>query len=521
MIEHKPTRKETKKKQKIPTICIIMLPNELFIQILGNLDYQNLLACMEVCSKFRDLIIGTASLQYIIELAVSGQRDRSQSCTTSSADQLQCLENHQSAWKNLKWSRELKIPMADGGLWELFGGVLAQTTPQGELVFHQLPSDLRGIEERSWKLGPDFGMRVRDFAIDPPQDLLVLMESPNGEAEQEYRLHLRSLSTGKPHPLAKNAVLSLPQVESDIEVSYNIQIFGDLIGVYFFPSSIPENEVGLWDWKTSELLVNIFHEDLHSFSLLSDRWIVLSLVDEDGRPLLHAINFREESSERLEIYDAETGQFFVYPPLDEDSWVHSFEIRADPGFLSGENTTVSFSRDAEYFILVLTISLTVGHVDKNLIHFVPSTHLLSVLEDADDFHDWESWIPGDTRMQMTSRLEPSNVWVCYVYGTKFVTAEPALGGKCGLSVRLYDFNDLALRRDAQRSDESEAHGFIETSSSIIAAGNPFYQDIITDLPYWSNVLHLEDAHGHCKVMCSEDNIVIVDVECREYRVLVF
>ena len=68
--------------------------------------------------------------------------------------------------------------MESGGLWELYGGVLAQSTEEGTLTFIQLPSDLRSIEEEVWTLG-NFGLVVRDFGMDPSQDLLVLIQSPD------------------------------------------------------------------------------------------------------------------------------------------------------------------------------------------------------------------------------------------------------------------------------------------------------------------------------------------------------
>lgn len=91
---------------------------------------------------------------------------------------LKLLQEHQVSWDRLSWSREVKIPMRQGGLWELYGGVLAQSTEEDTIIFNQLPSDLRSIEEREWTLG-DFGMTVCDFAMDPSQNLLVLIENPD------------------------------------------------------------------------------------------------------------------------------------------------------------------------------------------------------------------------------------------------------------------------------------------------------------------------------------------------------
>ena len=118
-------------------------------------------------------------MQYAIELAAAGQVNGPETSGSSSSSRLEALKKHQSSWDNLKWSRELRIPMEDGSLWELYGGVLAQSTVEGTLTFMQLPSDLRSIEEKVWTLGPKLGLVVRDFGMDPSQDLLVLIQSPN------------------------------------------------------------------------------------------------------------------------------------------------------------------------------------------------------------------------------------------------------------------------------------------------------------------------------------------------------
>jgi hypothetical protein len=175
---------------------MLSFPAELYTSILEHLSYKSLLKCMQVggcwsfrffrqvkhllqvCSLFRELINETASLQYAIELAAAGQVNGPETSGASSASRLEALKKHQSSWDNLKWSRELRIPMEGGGLWELYGGVLAQSTAEGTLTFMQLPSDLRSIEEKVWTL-ENLGLVVRDFGMDPSQDLLVLIQSPD------------------------------------------------------------------------------------------------------------------------------------------------------------------------------------------------------------------------------------------------------------------------------------------------------------------------------------------------------
>ena len=77
--------------------------------------------------------------------------------------------------------------MHAGGVWELYGGVLAQGTSPRGLTFTQLPSKLRGIEQKTWALD-DVGVKIRDFGMDPAQDLLAIVVKPPREyvSRQKY-----------------------------------------------------------------------------------------------------------------------------------------------------------------------------------------------------------------------------------------------------------------------------------------------------------------------------------------------
>ena len=74
------------------------------------------------------------------------------------------------------------------------------------------------------------------------------------EAAGKHSIHLRSLSNGKPHPLAHDApVLYHAQVTRRLSVSYTIQVSGTFIAIQFW--SDESNELGIWDWMTGELQV--------------------------------------------------------------------------------------------------------------------------------------------------------------------------------------------------------------------------------------------------------------------------
>lgn len=114
------------------------------------------------------------ALQYTVALATAGQQDGSSS-RLSTAVRSQMLADHQDAWRKLEWSEHTSVPMKPGGVWELYGGVFAESSMDREtLFFRQLPSRLRGIETREWHV--DVGFHIRDFGMDPSQDLLVALQ---------------------------------------------------------------------------------------------------------------------------------------------------------------------------------------------------------------------------------------------------------------------------------------------------------------------------------------------------------
>lgn len=125
---------------------------------------------------FKETVDNDTALQYKIELAVNGMEDGPPNAL-SPADRLQMLRKHSAAWNRMSYTSVQNIHMASAGVWELYGGILAHGISARGLTFTQLPSELRGIKQRSWTL-PDLGVKIRDFGMDPTQDLLVLVVKP-------------------------------------------------------------------------------------------------------------------------------------------------------------------------------------------------------------------------------------------------------------------------------------------------------------------------------------------------------
>lgn len=213
---------------------------------------------LKVCTKLKAHVETAKETQYIIELAIAGLKHNSKN-TWSSARRLESLRKYQSGWESLDWSTEKVVPMLRGGMWELYGGVLAQTDEEGTFHFHKLPSESRRIEEESWTLRPNIEGQVRDFGIDPSQDLLVWITTPTATSPF-VSLHLRTLKTAEKHPLACQPTIRYDTGSHTGRWFPSIKITQDFIGLQVL-HRLPLDEEGggdfiellVWNWKENKL----------------------------------------------------------------------------------------------------------------------------------------------------------------------------------------------------------------------------------------------------------------------------
>ena len=185
----------------------------------------------------------------------------------ASSDRLDLLKKYVGGWVEMKNSgySEESFLNPSGNLWELFGDVLAQQSGLN-LSLRRLPSNSLGVEEKTWDIPVEAGMR--DFGTDPSQDLLVVIKEPRvyvfvyctffrrilnqSSSQGAYAIHridLLTLSKGIRHPLAKEAVLHLTQLLTFFPMSYGVQVSGDHLGVIFHARE-QHNYVVVWNWKT-------------------------------------------------------------------------------------------------------------------------------------------------------------------------------------------------------------------------------------------------------------------------------
>ena len=133
----------------------------------------------QVCTRFKTLINRDVRAQYKLELAIAGMEDGVASPLTTT-ERLSALRLRQNAWITFTWTAKENVPAYVGDVWDLRGNVLAQSEGQRTLHLRKIPSSIRGIESHGWTLF-DVGCNITDIAVDPVQDLLLVIEEFENE----------------------------------------------------------------------------------------------------------------------------------------------------------------------------------------------------------------------------------------------------------------------------------------------------------------------------------------------------
>jgi hypothetical protein len=179
------------------------LPTELLITLLHTFELCDLLKCclvsvemvldwvccaekdyIKVSRSFYEIIQNDKSLQYKIELASAGLINAPFSDSPLSiASRLDVLKAHTARWRDLDWQLKNRITLRGRSLYELFGGVFARDSgyERRGLSFVRLPSVIADTKAVSWQ-HLDMGFAMKDFSMDPAQDLLIVVQ------QQETRL---------------------------------------------------------------------------------------------------------------------------------------------------------------------------------------------------------------------------------------------------------------------------------------------------------------------------------------------
>ena len=140
----------------------------------------------KICRAFNDVIKQSLELQYKIELAADGLVDGI-GVDLTTAERLALLYDRRKRWRVLDWTKRTAVSVPGAcQAYELVDGVFAKSMMSGTHLYgpgsHHLNATwlpTRSQPARSL-VREDIGVATRDFAIDPSQDLIALVDADNG-----------------------------------------------------------------------------------------------------------------------------------------------------------------------------------------------------------------------------------------------------------------------------------------------------------------------------------------------------
>jgi hypothetical protein len=258
-----------------------------------------------------------------------------------------------------------------------------------------------------------------------------------------------------------------------------------------------------------------------AFAFLTERLILVGgLEDVDsGQLCLFVVDLDSSHSERTDFDAVDYRCAFLYPPCY--SWVRpvNFMIRSDPStnWSPHPSFQVPFSIGPGPRLYIVTIWFMQGEEISPIDLFVLSSTLLDRIESLGDgekrVFEWGEWGPAGTRM--IARASHSHSWVCYVYGAKFITSPGGTRERNPRTLEMWDFNQLGIRRDRPRewSESQDVQWHVGDTTTL--SRRVFIDDVRTTLPY--RVIRrtlpapLKGMPIFTEAMCSEDNLILVDV----------
>ncbi|CAL1702753.1 unnamed protein product [Somion occarium] len=498
------------------------VPIELLIQIFCALTYKEILTCRLACKFFDTVIRNDARLQYKIQLGLNGQQDGPSTNCLNVHDRLLILNEYQAAWDQLRFDPMMIVDMESDRIWEIRGNVLSQASEES-LVFVQLPSRVRNIDERRWSLNR-VHIPLRDYAFDPAQDLLILVESHGDVQDYEHHIHLRTLSTGDAHPSATITKIVCSRLVYPI--SYEIRISSEYLAVGFYTGAMnPDNLLCIWNWKTGERQMELPGAIL-AYAFLTKHHIILIRKQADAELLILDLRSISPCLESP-VDEVECICTFRFPTLKQDKSIDYADIRSEPTFDWSPDPAlaVPFHVSSEQRLFVVT--MRTQDFESSITFLIPRDTLLRHFHDVPDLPpkhrvEWNEWGPKGARAMRTPSGHSSS-WLRNVYGMRFVFMEEGDNS----SVLVADFNQAAFRKalfneetmsaSSYSSEHPQRMKLMIEATTLDGSWSMFVNPVITSLPFrYANVpLPPDDEIGYEAAMVSEDSIIVVDFDMTE------
>ncbi|CAE6389105.1 unnamed protein product [Rhizoctonia solani] len=504
---------------------ITKLPQETLLRILHYCDLKSIIWFSSTCKKTYTIVKSSASLQLQINLDINGLEVEERSMKgNSSHSLLKELRGYLGAWLNLNFSpvvrqyTSIHRDQVPAFRFDIRDGVLSLDF-QAPVLGNENGSDIIAFDSSQAlelsSLGTpcqvNFEQKFETSAMDPKQDLMVLVE-PLTPTSTFARLHLRSKTTGEPHLLSSEPVITIRLGSASSKVIKRMrppQVVGEYLMVSFcWTSPAPDGsklyayETVLWRWKAGELATRINSEEntlstfldksrIVSYSKLPEQNSVsngLALFIHDIPDAEDTLNTTQDPKEPshgvcdiLKYPAQKPALTFKLPELLSHAAIDGDGIELFSSPLPGDSVrlnaaTLLFSR-----AMTLELRFTIWNIssDRDLFGrsnapssgtlqvFVSTRHLFKHIEANQPGNgaiiEWCQWGPAATRWLKFNEMPNA------LYGPRYIQAIGSSDGS--VSILAMDFNTPAIAvLEHKRTSPGVNHGSLLQSGAHTAVG---------------------------------------------------
>ncbi|QRV96158.1 F-box-like protein [Ceratobasidium sp. AG-Ba] len=424
------------------SVLLSSLPTEVLIRVFVFLATRDIRACQRVCRFIRDTVQASPMLQYVLELDTLGYTVPLNPRKDLSYAEKSKLLRTSKAKSTEDTPTPTRIDLEDTGFMlakcEFARGVFVYGPTQDDrllqkLVVYQFDSINENTPYESWNISVAQDMCA--YKIDPDQDLLILLrggppdDHPNMITVRE--LHMCSLKSGNPHPLAVVPVITPTERILRSIKDNHFQIVGKYVALLTTDAAFPAEDslkIFIWDWITGEL-VTMGSVIGDSFVFISEsRFIVASGRDSPSEEAVGFLHVYEFDPARLGQEACCIASLHL-PTTPGDPCCSSPQLVPSPHSLHSFHPAHSapsltrprvyeLSPNSHYVCILINVNKIQSYpyeVTRGLL-FVPTARILEVTANHRRCVPWEQWAKGVYWINgHLLHCEPKN----YIFGPRF------------------------------------------------------------------------------------------------------
>ena len=255
--------------------------------------------------------------------------------------------------------------------------------------------------------------------------------------------------------------------------------------------------------------------NFRSFAFMTEDLILAGIVTARIDPALRVLSIAACVNPIRSLDDMPYICELQYPKSSGSTDYFLIRSEPTPSWRPPPGSGAPFYCSRKDFIFTISVRYSSDQIQEGTVLFVPLSTLL--LEAERSRHvprrdvAWKDWGPSGARMVCK---EPSETWVCYNYGMKFVHGLQWDGRQVA---RIYDFNPYAAKKHVKSTiDPSISWKLLVAASEPSSRCEIFEEDVVTTLPGRVTNFKLGSScravgAGWEAVMIGEDHILMVQV----------